>query len=231
LRLPESWSLGQRPCGPLARLARLARRVRSHDRAGGSDGRTAPSQVGSALKACPALRAEPEIGKDAMTVYMVPQVQVQDQEHLGARQGDRRAGDRPVRRALPHARRQPRSGRSGLDPAGRPAGQHRRVPSLEQAHAWYDSPEYSKALAFRKQTGYQLQADGGERYGPVGWPDAVSSARLPPGRSCRVVRPSAARRTACSPNRYGTAFARSAPGKVGDPGPPPERCFAGQARG
>jgi hypothetical protein len=150
LRLPESWSLGQRPCGPLARLARLARRVRSHDRAGGSDGRTAPSQVGSALKACPALRAEPEIGKDAMTVYMVPQVQVQDQEHLGARQGDRRAGDRPVRRALPHARRQPRSGRSGLDPAGRPAGQHRRVPSLEQAHAWYDSPEYAKALAFRK---------------------------------------------------------------------------------
>jgi uncharacterized protein (DUF1330 family) len=23
-------------------------------------------------------------------------------------------------------------------------------PSLEQAHAWYNSPEYAKALAFRK---------------------------------------------------------------------------------
>jgi transposase len=38
------------------------------------------------------------------------------------------AGDRPARRAVPRARRQPRCRGSRLDPAGRPADQHRRVP-------------------------------------------------------------------------------------------------------
>jgi uncharacterized protein (DUF1330 family) len=85
-----------------------------------------------------------------MTVYMVAQVEILDPEQwerykeIAAREIARHGGRYLARGANPEVAeadwKQPENLRINMV----------AFPSMEQAHAWYDSPEYAKALAFRK---------------------------------------------------------------------------------
>jgi len=84
-----------------------------------------------------------------MTVYMVAQVQILDPEQwarykeMAAREIGVHGGRYLVRGARPEVEEadwnQPEDLQINIV----------AFPSLEQAHAWYSSPEYAKALAFR----------------------------------------------------------------------------------
>jgi uncharacterized protein (DUF1330 family) len=85
-----------------------------------------------------------------MTVYMVAQVQILDPEHwerykeIAAREIARHGGRYLARGASPEVEeadwKQPENLQVNMV----------AFPSMEQAHAWYNSPEYAKALAFRQ---------------------------------------------------------------------------------
>ena len=85
-----------------------------------------------------------------MTVYMVAQVQIQDPEQweqykeIAAREIAQHGGRYLARGASPEVEEadwtQPEDLQINIV----------AFPSLEQAHAWYRSPEYAEALAFRK---------------------------------------------------------------------------------
>lgn len=85
-----------------------------------------------------------------MTVYMVAQVQILDPglweryKEIAAREIARHGGRYLVRGASPEVEEadwnQPEDLQINIV----------AFPSLEQAHAWYNSPEYAKALAFRQ---------------------------------------------------------------------------------
>ena len=85
-----------------------------------------------------------------MTVYMVAQVQVLDPEQwerykeIASREIARHGGRYLTRGARPE-----------VEEAGWNQPEDLQIniaafPSLRQAHAWYSSPEYAKALAFRQ---------------------------------------------------------------------------------
>ena len=86
----------------------------------------------------------------AMTAYMVAQVQILDPEQwerykeIAAREIARHGGRYLARGASPEVEEadwnQPEDLQINIV----------AFPSLEQAHAWYSSPEYAKALAFRQ---------------------------------------------------------------------------------
>jgi uncharacterized protein (DUF1330 family) len=69
---------------------------------------------------------------------------------VGTLQGDRRAGNRPPRRAVPRAWRHPEVEEADWNQPEKLQINMVAFPSIEQAHAWYNSPEYGKALAFRQ---------------------------------------------------------------------------------
>ena len=85
-----------------------------------------------------------------MTVYMVAQVQVLDPEQwerykeIASREIARHGGRSLTRGARPEVEEadwnQPEDLQINIA----------AFPGLRQAHAWYDSPEYAKALAFRQ---------------------------------------------------------------------------------
>jgi uncharacterized protein (DUF1330 family) len=85
-----------------------------------------------------------------MTVYMVAQVQILDPEQwerykeIAAREIARHGGQYLARGASPEVEEadwnQPENLQINMV----------AFPSIEQAHAWYNSPEYAKALAFRQ---------------------------------------------------------------------------------
>jgi uncharacterized protein (DUF1330 family) len=85
-----------------------------------------------------------------MTVYMVAQVQVLDPEQwerykeIASREITRHGGRYLTRGARPEVEEadwnQPEDLQINIA----------AFPSSEQAHAWYSSPEYAKALAFRR---------------------------------------------------------------------------------
>jgi uncharacterized protein (DUF1330 family) len=85
-----------------------------------------------------------------MTVYMVAQVQVLDPEQwerykeIASREIARHGGRYLTRGARPEVEEadwnQPEDLQINIA----------AFPSLRQAHAWYNSPEYAKALTFRK---------------------------------------------------------------------------------
>jgi uncharacterized protein (DUF1330 family) len=85
-----------------------------------------------------------------MTVYMVAQVQVLDPEQwerykeIASREIARHGGRYLTRGARPEVEEadwnQPEDLQINIA----------AFPSLRQAHAWYNSPEYAKALAFRR---------------------------------------------------------------------------------
>jgi uncharacterized protein (DUF1330 family) len=85
-----------------------------------------------------------------MTVYMVAQVQILDPEQwehykeIASREIARHGGRYLARGAPPEVEEadwnQPEDLQINIV----------AFPSLEQAHAWYNSPEYAKALAFRR---------------------------------------------------------------------------------
>jgi uncharacterized protein (DUF1330 family) len=85
-----------------------------------------------------------------MTVYMVAQVQILDPgpweryKEIAAREIAPHGGRYLVRGASPEVEEadwnQPEDVQINIV----------AFPSLEQAHAWYNSPEYAKALAFRQ---------------------------------------------------------------------------------
>jgi uncharacterized protein (DUF1330 family) len=87
---------------------------------------------------------------DAMTVYMVAQVQILDPEQwehykeIAAKEIARHGGRYLARGASPEVReadwKQPEDLQINIV----------AFPGLEQAHAWYSSPEYAEALAFRQ---------------------------------------------------------------------------------
>src|SRR5579859_2991936 len=85
-----------------------------------------------------------------MTVYMVAQVQILDPEQwerykeIASREIARHGGRYLTRGARPE-----------VEEAGWNQPEDLQIniaafPSLRQAHAWYNSPEYAKALAFRQ---------------------------------------------------------------------------------
>jgi uncharacterized protein (DUF1330 family) len=85
-----------------------------------------------------------------MTVYMVAQVQILDSEQwehykeIAAREIARHGGRYLARGASPEVEEadwdQPETLQVNIV----------AFPSMEQAHAWYTSPEYAKALAYRR---------------------------------------------------------------------------------
>jgi uncharacterized protein (DUF1330 family) len=86
-----------------------------------------------------------------MTVYMVAQVQILDPEQwerykeIAAREIARHGGQYLARGVSPEVEEadwsQPEDLQVNIV----------AFPSLEQAHAWYNSPEYANALAFRQR--------------------------------------------------------------------------------
>jgi uncharacterized protein (DUF1330 family) len=85
-----------------------------------------------------------------MTVYMVAQVQILDPEQwerykeIAAREIAMHGGRYLARGAIPEVEEadwnQPENLQINMV----------AFPSMEQAHAWYNSPEYAKALSFRQ---------------------------------------------------------------------------------